>query len=63
DGAPATLLRADYTFRGVALSPGSHTVEFRFSSRPVRTGLALSALGLLMLAALAWIGRTRSSLL
>src|SRR5262249_18772725 len=34
DGAPARLLRADWTFRGVALSPGHHRVEMRYRSRP-----------------------------
>lgn len=63
DGAPAPLLRADYALRAVALPAGTHTVEFRFSSRPVRLGLVLSALGLLLLGALAWIGRSRPSLL
>src|SRR5262249_29011975 len=49
DGKPAPLLRADYAFRGVALGPGKHVVEMRFSSRPTQIGLALSALGLLVL--------------
>ena len=30
DGAPQPLLRANFIMRGVALSPGTHVVEFRF---------------------------------
>ena len=30
DGQPAELLRCNYVMRGVRLSPGSHTVVFRF---------------------------------
>ncbi len=37
DGQPAPLLRCNYLMRGVYLSAGSHTVEFRFE--PPRTGL------------------------
>jgi hypothetical protein len=57
DGKPAPLLRADYAFRGVALPAGHHVVEMRFSSRPTRFGLALSALGLFGLAGLGWARR------
>jgi hypothetical protein len=56
DGKEVPLLRADYAFRGVALAPGKHVVEMRFSSRPTAIGLSLSTLGLLGLAALAlWL--------
>jgi hypothetical protein len=56
-------LRADYTFRGVALPAGHHTVELRFSSRPAALGLAASALGLGLLLALGLVGRARPTLL
>ena len=57
DGAERPLLHADYAFRGVALTPGHHTVEMRFVSRPARTGLLLAALGLVGLVALGLLRR------
>jgi hypothetical protein len=56
DGKPATLLRADYAFRGVALAAGRHQVVMRYVARPVRVGLGLSVLGIL---GLLLIGLTR----
>jgi uncharacterized membrane protein YfhO len=57
DGVAAPLLRTDYALRGVALGAGRHRVELTYVSRPVRTGLALGALGLVALAALAFVRR------
>lgn len=58
DTEPQPLLRADYAFSGVALGPGKHTVELRFTSRPVGVGLILSGLAVLLLTAGAWhLGR------
>ncbi len=45
DGKEAPLLRADTCFRGVALPPGDHQVEFLLSKAPFRTGLLLFAAG------------------
>lgn len=47
DGVPAQLLQANVSFRGVALSPGSHTVEFVYTCRGFRAGLAVSVISLL----------------
>lgn len=52
DGVPAPLLRADYAFRAVALEPGRHRVVFRFAPRSLRIGALVSALALLVTAAL-----------
>ena len=38
DGAPAKLLMADYSLRGVAVPAGTHTVTMRFESDAFRTG-------------------------
>jgi hypothetical protein len=38
DGAPAKLLMADYSLRGVAVPAGAHTVTMRFESDAFRTG-------------------------
>ncbi len=48
DGKSVPLLRADYTFRGVAVPAGRHVVEMRFVSRPTQIGLLLSALGFVL---------------
>jgi hypothetical protein len=53
DGRPATLLRADYAFRGVALEAGPHRVELRYRPKPVYLGLGISAAALLVLLVLA----------
>ena len=44
DGQPARLLRLNFIMRGVQLSPGHHTVEFRFV--PLVTSLYVSLAGI-----------------
>ncbi|MFW6115599.1 MAG: YfhO family protein [Chloroflexota bacterium] len=51
DGEPTPVLRANYTFRAVALQPGEHTVEMSFTAPIWRVGLAISAATWLALAA------------
>ena len=58
DGAPQTILRANYLFRGVALEPGRHRVEFYFAPASVRAGAALSGAAALAIAMLAWRARS-----
>ncbi|HEX6511879.1 MAG TPA: oligosaccharide flippase family protein, partial [Chloroflexota bacterium] len=53
DGQPAEVLTTDYTFRGVPLPPGGHTVEFTFTPTSLVAGGLVSALSLAVLAALA----------
>jgi hypothetical protein len=55
DGRPASLWRADYLFRAVAVPTGSHTVELRFHSRALTLGLQVSLLAVLVTAALAFL--------
>jgi uncharacterized membrane protein YfhO len=61
DGRPARVLRAQGTFKAVALDPGTHTVEWRFSSPTLHAGVGISLLGwlaaLLGLCLAASIGR------
>ncbi len=42
DGEKRPVLRADYLFRGVALEPGDHVVEFSYAPASLRVGAALS---------------------
>jgi hypothetical protein len=51
DGEAAKVLRADYAFRAVALSPGEHIVKMTFTPLTWRAGLAISAVTLGALAA------------
>jgi hypothetical protein len=50
DGEPATLLRTNFTLRGVMLEPGTHEVTMRYSSPWLRVGVMGSALSALVLA-------------
>jgi hypothetical protein len=46
DGEEAPILRADYLFRAVALTPGSHLVRFTFAPTSFERGVTLSLAGL-----------------
>ncbi|MBI3342148.1 YfhO family protein [Candidatus Curtissbacteria bacterium] len=46
DGDRTEILRADYTFMAIALTPGEHTVRFYFDSDSFKLGLLVSALSL-----------------
>lgn len=53
DGARVPVLRVDYAFRGVALSPGGHRVEFAY--RPASFGVGVgAAVGAALVAFAAW---------
>ena len=52
DGHSAPIERTDYLLRGVALRPGDHTVEMRYTPVSWRIGWIISAIALLVLAAL-----------
>ena len=60
DGEPATLLRADLLFRGVALPAGEHTVELTYRPAKVRAALWIAPLALLSLLGLCVIRRPES---
>jgi hypothetical protein len=49
DGVPTPVLRANYAFRAVRLEPGQHQVQFIFTPRSWRLGLAISGVTLLIL--------------
>jgi len=52
DGRPATLYRADWAFRGVAVGPGEHVVTFRFRPTSLVIFGIVSSLGWLAAVAL-----------
>ena len=58
DGDERPLVRANYLFRGVALEPGQHTVEFRYAPDSFRVGAALS-LGTAIVLAVFFVRRRR----
>jgi len=43
DGQPTEVLRANHTFRAVAVPAGEHTIVFRFEPRALSIGFAISA--------------------
>jgi hypothetical protein len=45
DGREAPILRADYLFRAVTLTPGSHVVRFVFTPTSLQRGAQLSLAG------------------
>jgi hypothetical protein len=63
DGKPAELLRCNFIMRGVYLTPGTHTVEFKFAfpNGSLYVSLAAIGIGLLLLVALALVRPTASS--
>lgn len=62
NGQPAQLLRCNFLMRGVALPPGSHTVEFYFSlpSRPMQITSAAFGVGIILCLALFFLTRKSS---
>jgi hypothetical protein len=52
DGRPAAILRTNRAMRGAALPAGTHRLVFRYKPRSFRVGLACSAIGIGLLAAL-----------
>ena len=51
DGAKAPIYRADATFRGMMIPPGSHAVQMRFRPRSLQIGIGLSIIGLILVLA------------
>jgi hypothetical protein len=60
DDSPAPILRADGLFRAVAVPAGEHILEMEYRPASVRAGLALGALGLLLVGTFGVTARRRS---
>jgi hypothetical protein len=68
DGKESRILQANHFFRGVQLSPGNHTVEFKYVPLSFKVGLAISLftiiiLTLISLARLRWRKQHSQSLI
>ena len=48
DGRPATVHRVDYLLRGVSLTPGTHTIVFRYQPASWTAGLIISLISLVL---------------
>ncbi|HZW02610.1 MAG TPA: YfhO family protein, partial [Anaerolineaceae bacterium] len=59
DGQETPILRADYLFRAVYLPAGAQVVEFRYEPASYRIGGLVTALGLLVLAAICFFSGKR----
>jgi hypothetical protein len=59
DGKPVEILRANFIMRGVYLTPGAHTVEFRFSlpNKPLYVTLSAIGLGIVLCGLLFYLTR------
>jgi hypothetical protein len=55
DGKESPIQRANVNFRAVELKQGKHYISFRYEPSSVRTGMILSALGILVCAFGIWI--------
>lgn len=60
DGRRVKTMRVNYNQRGVALSPGRHTVMFNYQPRSVQLGMMISLVTLVALCGWAAAGRTWS---
>ena len=59
DGRPAPVSRWDGAFQSVLVPAGAHEVRFRFHSRSLPWGAAISALSLMALAGVYWFTKPR----
>jgi hypothetical protein len=53
-GQPVEMRRVDFAFRGVVVPPGTQEVTFTYAPGSVAVGAGLSAVGLVLVAALWW---------
>lgn len=60
DGQPATALRVNYAFLGVAVPSGAHTIEFAYQPNSWRWGMIASSVALLLWGGLWWLDRQQN---
>lgn len=49
DGVEGKILRANYTFRAIALPKGNHTVKIRYQTESFKIGVAISLVSFILL--------------
>jgi hypothetical protein len=59
DGKETKIYRADYTFRAIPLSAGTHQVEFVYDPLSFKLGVGATILGILGCVGLGWGGRRK----
>ena len=59
DGQPAPILRTNLAMRGALVAKGAHRLVYRYVARSFQAGVALTGVGLLVLAWTAWAGLIR----
>jgi len=59
DGKESKIYRADYTFRAIPLSAGTHQVEFVYDPLSFKLGIGATLLGILGCVGLGWVGRRK----
>jgi hypothetical protein len=59
DGKETKIYRADYTFRAIPLSVGTHQVEFVYDPLSFKLGIGATILGILGCVGLGWVGRRK----
>ena len=57
DGAPATVMRANYGFLVVPVDKGNHDIVLTYETPGLRVGAALSVLGVMLLLVVGWKGK------
>lgn len=60
DDSPVEILRADYAFRAVVVTPGNHLVRFIFKPKSFTIGLVISLISLFVLIILSVIKKLRN---
>jgi uncharacterized membrane protein YfhO len=61
DGKKTKIYRANYNFRAVPLSAGTHRVEFIYDPMSFKLGAGVTLLGMVGCIGIGWIGRRRRS--
>jgi hypothetical protein len=59
DGKKTKIYKADYTFRAIPLSTGTHRIEFVYDPMSFKFGAAVTLLGILGCICLGWIARRK----
>lgn len=62
DGTRQKIYRANYAFRAIPLSAGTHNVEFVYDPMSFKLGIGVTILGILGCIGLGFVGHAREDL-